>query len=1685
MHPGDSLKNIRQYRAFLPKWGKVLCALALTFSLVSLPAHSWSLAPPSDTKTAEKAAERMEHLRKAIATDPLMQNKVSESDLGLFVALGMVLGTDTLETAIRKNTRSMLAHVPEVVGRVGRERFTETLEFCAGAISRNAMSRAFIGDPDDTAKIVEFFAKDASRGQTVIDSIGGSGIAGALENKALSTHFTYLGLKPLFSPDVPIEGGVHALAREFDVSKENLSEVFAKDPWATADAITTLSACTPKDFQNLQSVFSHATYRTSFLNNPRQFARFAATVHLLGTDIFKEVFTGEISKRLKHEMENRFQRDANTFTVHETGLRFDQWGEMGASLATEKSNDSARYYRKATDPVCARDLWDEFSHALPPAQHRHFKMRPFEHIVHVRQDKTAPTKLFHMGLSLGRSEQEHLRAKGITMKDTEIGAAWFRMEDGKLIVEEIQSPTLHHQEEANTRKALTRYESWPHYLLLALEDYARAQGLREIVLPTAKYVLDHREKPVPGENLLPMLRRLYEEVPESLGYADSRKDLAQKPSAALQVYRQILQPDMFFENFVHAVEGTEPQWTSPMEDLHSVRDVIRDVIAQNISPSQLRQSVGGAWTQSNASPAPLIWNYTIKDKGGFVYHSLSLGDTDLVFTIDPTTQEIQTQVMGRYPSLAGVPPGQLAGTESAAGFEWQWKLFKWPTAAVVSALPTLLEMARSFADDRPHAQYLRSEYLRALASLLESIPLDSAALTTVVRAMNEEWPTLRDSEKIELLHVLARALPKLRALDRWALSDDDLKQIQNWVHWSAQMLRSNLVVSSKILRTLAPQSFVPSAFFDGAKAVFDNFAKTDVGRARQAVVFYTALWLTCTDGEHSALKPIGAELFSDWANAASKLFKIFEDEKASITLRDDFLTQLLLTRRCPSMDTKIIWPILKIALDGEQPSASDLLGMIERLELISKRFAPEADLEHLEQELRSIPRTWDAAKQLVNKWLQASQEELRKPYLKISDPNILTATPDLSLLLRFSAVLRASPPVTWDDTSWRMRVDFDNHLSQPMVSVSLMPSAKTKSDDPALDLLNLDFADKEKKGNEFIQAPRGTIGRIDMFVGVIGGKTTLFWSERQAAKAFSKLRKSSKQGKKYFRWLKELERRILEVARAMPEIEQVLSLSGEEIQDFSDDENLNKQVIQDNYGIQTFFPDLGFRRKTIEPYTHLEFSSIIAFMRGIFNGPFWAVDFPAQPQAKMNTHIKKALHVTGRFQVIDPGGMVAPPTQGIFVMGTLLGSEEIEKQKDLLSLAQAAKKRVAEDDSYRLLRDETAPFASYLQNARIVGIEGLPYEKDYDTTGDPNVLSVYLPWDILEYLLAKHRSADFRVRRDAEMELADALFRNVTNTLLMKKFTAQKREARNRAVLTIEKNRYLRKRLISEGLHEEFRAGRELLKRELSLRARVLRLKTFGERLDLVLIARGFKTPEKFAEAVGVTIREIFLWQNNDHLPPPDSLRKIEEVLEFPSDLLSLGKPLFQANREIEEEKQTEVLIRGLAREINWKKQLPEVMKLMMHYHDLTESDVASSVGITKETVKDWLSGKSYPGPRRTLLLAHALKIPRDAKDLLLFARSLEEELLADPIQGSRVKKARLAMGMTLRQLAAKIGIKHYQQLLHLESGEEDISIGKWILLANEARVPLSLLKHGKLPEKKNRKTDESIKEEKTMQYAA
>ncbi len=498
-------------------------------------------------------------------------------------------------------------------------------------------------------------------------------------------------------------------------------------------------------------------------------------------------------------------------------------------------------------------------------------------------------------------------------------------------------------------------------------------------------------------------------------------------------------------------------------------------------------------------------------------------------------------------------------------------------------------------------------------------------------------------------------------------------------------------------------------------------------------------------------------------------------------------------------------------------------------------------------------------------------------------------------------------------------------------------------------------------------------------------------------------------------------------------------------------------------------------------------------------------------QAEMNPKIREAFEETGRYQVLDEGVEIGPEWYGAFGMGRLISAKQGQKLKSMNQIILDAKEVLLNDPVYR--------HKDWVKDMRVVMVEGLPYDMHYGTAGDVRRQTAYIPADIMELLSAMHESGDPVKRENALLQLADILYHEAEEP--MQAISLGEKKAHELVSHQDSDQNILSAKLEEDLAHARVEMAEELELRENLVRIlpdaahkmlspKPLRLHLFGQRLRMLRKARGFTRAKQLADRMGLDENDILRWERGEHKPQERFASRLASELQIPLDLLFYGKPLFEALREtgltegektnmicyvygvpwetlklhVADEKisatklaqlqgavdfdlrpffaegaripngqLTEADIRSELAEIvklPWEQRLARTVALFLQANPIKEP------GVDPDIVRRALEGQR-PHPGNLKLLAKALDVPLD---ILLFARPLEEELFFDPSQGRRVIKARLARGLTQRQLASLAAIGH-TRIAYLERNEGSLRDYDWEVLEKRLNVMRHLLQYG------------------------
>ena len=126
----------------------------------------------------------------------------------------------------------------------------------------------------------------------------------------------------------------------------------------------------------------------------------------------------------------------------------------------------------------------------------------------------------------------------------------------------------------------------------------------------------------------------------------------------------------------------------------------------------------------------------------------------------------------------------------------------------------------------------------------------------------------------------------------------------------------------------------------------------------------------------------------------------------------------------------------------------------------------------------------------------------------------------------------------------------------------------------------------------------------------------------------------------------------------------------------------------------------------------------------------------------------------------------------------------IDKENDILAFILEAKEILENDKDY--------PYKRETADARIVAVEGLPYDGHYGTGGSTiGIPSAYIPWDVMQYLFERYSRGD----KHAAYELADFIYHEITEPVLAQKIRTEEKipieQARKKAHFLVSKQETL------------------------------------------------------------------------------------------------------------------------------------------------------------------------------------------------------------------------------------------------------------------------------------------------------
>ncbi|MFC2149079.1 helix-turn-helix domain-containing protein [Candidatus Auribacterota bacterium] len=1676
-----------------------------------LPETVPALAPPSGVRDAARAM-KIKYMSRNIKDH--FHSRVSSEQLKTLEKLAAVLDPTDVEYAITENPGGWMDTTVEFIDETGVGKIRETLEWLDPYISVEIFSESFREHPIHTAQVIKMFADNPERGKWVLKRFGGLAFTEQIKDNLTGTKFA---LEVIIDPSFPQENiglwiGPGRLLSLDDVIRLSSSKTNALKP---------LAGFGEEDLDNLLKVFPLEVYSRSMRNNPYEFVRFLEGVAVMGTGDFLELITREI--KLSEEFEKgfikRFEAGADKFLQNYTGLDLWQIVELYKEWKEDKYGLMLDYYRRILQPQSGKPNWDQLRDELKTVYRIPFKSVPcrVQVVTPAMFDpsKRPSVKRLVLSVVFDPVELDNLERKGIVLSQPELGSIQMVMKGKTLIMTEIQNHWVARNERDITPHLIRKYHSWPVIAMLALEDYARRHGFTEIIIPGQDYIY-RRYGIVRGRKEKKEFYReldwLYEELPGLLGYEPKkipaqplddgllellfnkfhRKDLTAAPLSVLQTYRSLLNPDRFFNTLKEIAQKKEPARKPPYSHLQTVVKRISGVItggeSEGVSPAKLRERIRRAWADAGYTPQTLHWNYSFDDPRGRRFYGISLGGNDLVFEVDLKKHVVVSDENQRYPVLIPFEAIKPLNVREKERLKYEGRMLdgvlrEWQIGKLSPHIPLLMKWGKEFGRDKTHRQFIAREYIEALGELFNSLPRDVSPimLDEILKSFDKKMKGTRDSNKVEVLRVSGLLIRNI--LDDSRDIEWVKKQVDTLLAVELDMLRSTLPVAAKALKALPSYEGPLDKYLDGAQWVTEQF-KENKGRQREGLVFYT---VGCLTGSRE--KP----------RLPDELLKLYSKlpSKTPLALKEDILEYMLMLKDKGDPAREVLLRLCGLALKERELDPEELNRVLGSLVIICQELASS--------EYKSFVEKLTASKKLTS-MIKICNEKLAA----IKRGNVMQATyPKADLLQDLMDGMRRSPTIKLGGVLMRVQANLDNTFENKVAEITLYPTDKAKRTDPALELLDFGFA------GEFKEAPRGAIGKIHVALAEIEGETALVVLQRQASQGYWRLVSGVSGTDKrnaYRNYNRELLKRIVDVAGQNPEIDKVICL-GEEEAGRLVGERVSKDVVSEFYGLRSYMREKGFREENLPGDKKLRFSQSVAFGTGNFQGPFHILDLKPVPlkvakkpddetkayldlytQREMNPVIREAFEETGRYAALAEG--VIEDGEDASIYGRFGLGELVTKAKDRVKWLRMG--QFTDYAKHLMKGDKRYPFKLDMFAARVVAVEGLPYDGHYGTGGpERDIPTAYIPWDVFEYLYERWEKAD----PNAVYELGDLIFHEITEPILTKKIMDEENipmeEARNKAHWLVVD----RKGMLSDELRAKFTNARVKLMGELLLRQKASKAGTFGERLRLVREARGLKSKE-LASMLGTTSEEVSRWENNKNLPAPKYTGKLTAVLDFPGDILLYRKPMYVMLRDpeltpvdrlnivrmikglswedigkpggkrISEKKIAEYvnklgidmnlvmygkgidqILDEISRTVPWRQRLGTVLKHMLLAKGLTMDDVARKSGMNAEALRNYVrrKDKHYAKASYIPLIAWSIGIPADT---LIFARPLNEELSSDPLRGSRLRKARLAKGLTVEQVRreAKLGGKvQYNKI------ENDVPAGRDLSASQRARVAAAL----------------------------
>ncbi len=596
--------------------------------------------------------------------------------------------------------------------------------------------------------------------------------------------------------------------------------------------------------------------------------------------------------------------------------------------------------------------------------------------------------------------------------------------------------------------------------------------------------------------------------------------------------------------------------------------VIKEAEMASLPLEYLMADVQREWDGSPLGGLPLRWNYNhLEYDATYRYYGISLAGMDFVFEVNVRSRnvhDVKEPRLSHYPVLAPATP-------TAEESKLDKELCAWPKEKILPHLPTMMKWGRKFAQATRFPDVVVPEFSRALRELLHEIPLNvpDDQLRAIMQIVGRRLPMLNDFEQVQFLRYYGYSIKAPLQDPDWQGQLDLLAFVQS------EMLHSALSSAAKSLDHLYIHRGILREYLTGAKEVINAYPR-DPAKRRQALVFY------------SMASFVGAGDRMEFSHLMLQLYgKIPSD--APLAIKEDFLTHFWMF-----VSDRTSVPILKktvgLALRKETVDVAGLNRMLEGLIMIREGSQDWTKEEFFQDLLHG--EDMDVVKSITEQKIQ-QMEQKRGPGWAFSMPFILS---DFMDRVRQSSVQFAG-------ASWRLQASLGGGAeADNAAEIVLYPSVAARRADPALELLNYDF-----ESNMYdIEAPLGSMGKVGVAFVRFEGKTTAVILKRNPSLGNRMLvATDSPHLEEYNNWLHEVVRTLMEVLTVMPQVDQVMAISADEVKRLQGGQNLPEDVLSKFYGESDFLADLGFELVTLPVGTSLHFPGPVAFHVDKFRGPVW------------------------------------------------------------------------------------------------------------------------------------------------------------------------------------------------------------------------------------------------------------------------------------------------------------------------------------------------------------------------------------------------------------------------------------------------------------------------------------------------